>query len=199
MDNVLTAMAKGETYYKGVHIPDSSDWDLGATASNKFEGTEFDIQYETAKTAAGVQASPRGFSRRIRIVRNAGATTLQAGDTVIYTATYQGRRVQKNTSANAKMAGVVIDLLTSNGCVQNDLCAIVVSGWNYCTKTAGDGGITEGDRVMATATGTVASAGAPGSDQNSFDYACNVVGRCITTVATAITTVLCDVCTGRLP
>lgn len=199
MDNVMTLFAKGETRYGGVNIPDSTEWDTSVDNSNRLEGTEADVQYETRKTVAGVQSAPRNFTRRIKIVRNAGATTLQAGDVVKWSTGYIGRRVEKNDSAETKCAGVVIDLLTSNGCVQYDMCAIVIIGWNYCTKTALDGGITAGDRLHGTATGTVATMAAPSSDQEALDFALNVVGTCITTAATALTTVLCDVCTGRLP
>jgi hypothetical protein len=192
MDNVMTQFAKGETRYGGVNIPDSGDWSTSIDNSNFQEGAEADVQYETKKTAAGVQSAPRNFTRRIKIVRNAGATTLAAGDVVKYSATYQGRRVEKNASANGKCAGVVIDLLTSNGCVQYDMCAIVIDGWCYATKATGDGGITEGAIVLATNDGKVATAGAPGSDQNSFDYACNLIGTCVTTTTTE-TTVLINV------
>jgi hypothetical protein len=83
MDNVMTQFAKGETRYGGVNIPDSGDWSTSIDNSNFQEGAEADVQYETRKTAAGVQSAPRNFTRRIKIVRNAGATTLQAGDVLM--------------------------------------------------------------------------------------------------------------------
>lgn len=197
MDNVLTQFAKGETRYGGVNIPDSSLWDTSVDNSNFQEGAEADVQYELRKTAAGVQSAPRNWKRRIMIVRNAGATTLQAGDTVKWNASFHRRRVEKNDSAEGKCAGIVIDLLTSNGCVQYDMCAIVRSGPCWATKASGDGGIAEGVRVVSTAGGKVEAVSAPSDSQDAFDFACRKVGTAITTAVTGATTVLINVETNE--
>ena len=197
MDNVLTQFAKGETRYGGVNIPASTDWDTSVDNSNFQEGAEADVQYELRKTAAGVQSAPRNWKRRIMVVRNAGATTLQAGDVVKWSAGYHFRRVEKNASAEGKCAGVVIDLLTSNGCVQNDMCAIVRRGPCWTTKAASDGGIAEGVRALATNDGKVAATSAPTDAQDAFDFACRKVGTAMTTAATEATTVLLNVETNE--
>jgi hypothetical protein len=193
MDNVLTQFAKGETRYGGVNIPDSGDWDTSIDNSNFQEGAEADVQYELKKTVAGVQSAPRNWKRRIMVVRNAGATTLAAGDAVKWSAGFHRRRVEKNASAEGKCAGIVIDVLTSNGCVQYDMCAIVRSGPCWATKATGDGGIAEGVRVIATSGGKVESVSAPSDAQDAFDFACRKVGTAIVTAATGASTVLINV------
>ena len=182
--NILSFVPRNGTRYGGVNIPDSGEWDSGVDASNKLEGMEGDVAFETAKTEAGPVSQTRQWFRRCRLVRNSGATTLQAGDAVEWTAAYVGRRVTKADTANARCAGVVIDTLPSTGCIQNDMCLIVTEGPNKCTKATGDGGITELAEVMTTAAGVVATVGTPGTNTEAFQFAARRVGIAMETVTT---------------
>lgn len=170
----------GTTYFGG----DATAIDV--TVATNLEGQEYWVEDDdyTAGTV-GSMGSRSGRKRKVRIVRNMNATTalakemhkLQTGGSATHA--LNGRIDGKTTSAATK--GYPVDeFLGSAGCVQYDLCYVVVDGLAVVkTDTAGDTNISLGAVVVAGATtaGRVVDQDTTATGSDLFNQIQNAIGR----------------------
>ncbi len=185
MDAIMTMLRQGTTYFQG-DVPSSSYW----ANSTFLEGTVTKAAVFDEKTAAGVQGRTRNWQRIVMAVRNSGATTLQAGDVVKWTTRHA--RVTKNDTDDGEVAGIVIDNLNSNGCVQNDICLIVREGPCYANKSTSES-FSAGDVVKGDNGGKVTAIGAPADATAARNQAINNAGKVLADAAASASQVLINV------
>ncbi len=185
MDAIMTMLRQGTTYFGG-DVPSSQYW----AESVFLEGTETKGAVFDPKSEAGVQGRTRNWQRKVMAVRNSGATTLQAGDAVKWTTRHA--RVAKNDVDDGEIAGIVIDNLNSNGCVQNDICLIVRDGPCYANKSTSEA-MSAGDVVKGDNAGKVTAIGAPADATAARNQAINNAGKVLVDTAASASQVLINV------
>jgi hypothetical protein len=161
------------------------------------EGISYSIENRGPRVESGMMSPLRTpKNRRVMVVRNQGATKLQAGDCVKWSAGYVGKRVAKNDVDGGPCAGVVIDILWPAGCVQYDLCFIVIEGPNLCAKNNAGGTDWAALTILASYSDAKvrdAAIGSVATDPAAVTAITQCIGYVITPPLTTDLTVLVDV------
>ena len=174
----------GSTFFGG----DSSV--INSTDGFQYEGQEWEFEDEDLTNGTiGSCPSRSNRRRRLRIVRNMNATTLQAKQLAkLNVSGTTGQAVQGQVNGlcgSAADKGYPVDeWLDANGCKQYDLCYVVVEGLAKVT-TAGSGTTTVavGGIVVPGASGGLVAQDTTQTGAALFQQIQNAVGRCAVAVA----------------
>ncbi len=162
---------RGNTFWGPGSTPADS------TSGKQYEGAEYrweDINYSNSAAVKPVRSELPVVTR---VVRNASSQTALAKQVVKLLATNHGQ-IDGQCIVNGQGPCVVVDEhLPAGGCLQNDLCHVVVEGPALVTNSSAASTITAGDRVVAA---TAATTGA------------TTAGRVITQDTTGATTPLAN-------
>jgi len=175
---------------------------INQTENSHLEGKEYLVEDEDLSNGTiGSTSSRSGRLRRLRIVRNMNATTLNAKEIA---------KLKINGSTKNVMSGQVDGLcasysdkgypvdeyLGSSGCPQYDLCYVVVDGYAKCkTDSAGDTNFGIGDVLVpgAGTAGRVIQLDGTVTGANLFACVFNAIGRATEAVNATSTDVVVDV------
>lgn len=186
----------GQTYFGG----DTTVIDPVVGAS--LEGQEYVIEDDNLSNGTiGANVNRSGRRRKVRIVRNLNAAALLGGQIAKFSlaGTLVGDIVGKVNGlvATAADKGAPVDeFLGVNGCLQNDLCYVVIDGLAQVkTDSAGTTTVAIGGVVVpgATTAGSVVAQDTTQTGANLFNQIQNAIGRAATAVAAASTTLTVDV------
>jgi len=158
-------------FYKG-SVPTAAYRTKGVTSSQLgIEGAPGESEFKTPKTAAGVIGKTRNWFRDVEGFQNAGATTLQAGDVCKWTVRHATAEI--TDAVDIEIAGIVLDNLDSNGCIQYDMYALCVGGPCWANKATTEA-VSAGALMRASAVaGELTAQDAPVSDTEARDQVLN--------------------------
>lgn len=186
----------GSTFWNG----DTTQ--INSTDAFQYEGQEYEVEDEDF-TNGTIGSCPYRSNkrRRVRVVRNVNATTLLAKQVAklnksgTSAGNIQGQ-VNGVVASPADKGYPVDEWLPSSGCVQNDLCYVVVDGLaKVTTDSAGTTTLAVGDVVVAGATtaGTVVKQDNTQTGANLYNQIQNAIGRAATAVSANSTDFIVDV------
>ncbi len=124
------------------------------TSGKQYEGAEYrweDVNYSNSGAVKPVRSELPVVTR---VVRNASSQTVLAKQVVKLKSTNHGQ-IDGQCIVEAEGPCVVVDEhLPSGGCLQYDLCHVVVEGPALVTNSSAASTITAGDRVVAATAAT---------------------------------------------
>ena len=175
-------------FYKG-SVPTAAYRTKGITSSiQSIEGAPGESEFKTPKTEAGVVGKTRNWIRYVEGFQNAGATTLQAGDVCEWVVRHATAQI--TSAVDVEIAGIVLDNLDSNGCVQYDMYALCIGGPCWANKAITEA-VSAGDLLRASAVaGELTAQDAPASDTEARDQVLNSGIKAMLDAAEADTQVL---------
>ena len=146
---------RGQTVYRGMTPPTSFE-----AQTTQLEGTLQSFKdVEPSSTAVGAKTYRTNRDVICRLMRNVSGITIQRRRLVTHASGYWNKRFDGYATLDnaANVAGVVDEHLNSTGCVDNDMCWVVVNGPTLCrTSLAGDATnvFSEGTLLLALTAAT---------------------------------------------
>jgi hypothetical protein len=185
----------GQTYFGG----DSTIVDV--TVGTALEGQEFIIEDDDLSNGTiGANVNRSARRRKVRVVRNMASATLNASEVakVQLSGTVAGQIAGQVNGlvASAADKGFPVDEFLGAGCLQYDLCYVVIDGLaKVKTDSAGTTTLAVGDVAVpgATTTGRVVKQDATTTGAALFNQIQNAIGRCAVAVAANSTVFTVDV------
>lgn len=195
---------RGQTFYGTSNTIDTSDYG----ESVALEGRMHTFQDMDPTMDGQVQPLLSQMAVTAIIVRNVSGKTLIPGNAVTFQSAYFGRRVDGYArTTGAAVAGIVDDWLNSSNGVRNgDLFWLIVRGpvlarVSKATADYAGNSIAEGDLLIAATAATSQSVTTGGrftnmpasftatqaTDTTMLKYGLNVIGRAVSTAASATT------------
>jgi hypothetical protein len=174
---------------------------INATDGFQFEGVEYAFE-DIDLTNGTIGAAPYRSNKRkvMRCVRNVNATALLPKQLAkLYTGGTAASNIQGQVNGVGGSAAdkcyPADEWLPSTGCLQNDLCWVVVEGMAKVT-TAGSGTttLTVGQVAVPGATGGVVAQDTTTTGANLFNQIQNAIGRAATAVAANSTDFIVAMC-----
>lgn len=172
-ENVAGLPNRGTTFYgPTATIPSTYDGDGIA-----LEGSVHVFEDFAVPSAPGARTKRSNLRQKCVLVRNTGASSLVAGASQVWEATYRGRRTNGNSgTAGAEVAGIVDPFLGSAVVRVGDLYWLVIKGRVRATKVSGTAW-TEGDLLLCDNGGKLTVAGVPADATAALANSQAVAGR----------------------